>query len=165
MKFRLWTVVLFGAGFLAAGCSSDTGNPVDTRQILAEDAAVTGQVGACEADLLGKRALQDPSVSLLGHTNYVSFQHMLRTYCSAADAGALELRLALDDHQITVSEVFVGDAVRCVCDMPVSGTVDGLPAGTYHVALVYAVERDGVLGEPEVLLEADVTVGPGSGME
>ena len=117
-------------------------------------------VEECEPELLTRGVGEVPEGAVVAEGNAISLRHILDTFCTASEEGALELRPVVDGFRITVNEVFTGQAVRCTCPIPVSARFEGLEAGTYTVSVAYTVERDdGVVEEFEVLFETSVVVG------
>lgn len=98
-------------------------------------------------------------IMVVADGNDLIFRHVLTTYCNAQSDGALSVEPSIDGKQITLNEVFRGPAVRCVCPIPIGGTIEDLAEGTYTVTIAYSVEIDGVVQEAEVLYETEVTVG------
>lgn len=131
----------------------------DVDVILDEDVHFSYAVEACERTLLTRGTGEVSESAVVADGDAISLRHVLDTFCTASERGALELRPIIDGFDITVNEVFIGQPVRCTCPTPVSGRLEGLEPGAYTVRVVYAVERDGLVEEPEVLFETSVVVG------
>ena len=63
------------------------------------------------------------------------FEHWLDTYCNADEH--LEVKIALAERGITVTETYSGEPVRCRCVFRITGEARGLRTGRYRVRVLF----------------------------
>ena len=151
----VWGLLAWGV-LMAVGCGPGTDNPVEADG--ERDLQVGFTLGACDPGAAARRAVEGPDGWTTVSDGAVQFHHSLGTYCSAVDEGALDVQAVVDGTTITITEIFRGRASRCVCAIPVQGTIGGLDPGTYTVIFVYGVDLEGQDYEPELLHETTAEV-------